>query len=1582
MNKKLLTLLLTILLIGGWQTAGANAPQEVAPQMPYKLFGTVTVDGSAAAAGTEIVATVGTGADANTVTTTVFGSNGSYALDMPADDPDTSADEGGVNGDAVALTLATGAPFNESATFTSGATERLDLTADSIDCLATADDGANVFESADGSAVQLAVDAAASGETVKIAGLCVGGLGDDHALLSLDKNLTVLGGFDGVDWTTAAPAQNQTILDANAEGRVVVANSGVSAIDGLTLRGGATTGTDGAGVLVGNNANVTIRNSLIEANTTDANGGGVASTGILTIEGSTIRGNSADNGGGVSIERGVIRNSTIRGNSAESGGGIIVTCCEDGATVTLESVTVSDNSAPIGANVLNEFVLEMTNTLIADGTGGAECRNDGTFVSNGYNMVSDSSCLRVGGFLAPNDYDDDPQLTPLADNGGATPTHALPADSPAVGAGGNCPETDQRGEARGAVCDIGAYQSLLADLVAESLQASATATCLGQSVTLDFAIANAGTTGSGAFAYALYENGAEIHSASIPDLASGDSLTDTLTYTPSVTGTRTLALRVDYGEAVGEINEDNNNKQVLLNVQGSIRPHGSMTIDNDAEWTIDSRVDLQIVADSADTCTSAPTEMRVYYDDVYDAWQPFASEITDYDLPYTFPYVETVYVQLRDADGNVSDLLSDSIGFEFSDPTSQINEPSGTVYAEQFLVKWEGADYQSGIASYNIEVRVNDGDWTSWLPATTDTQATYSAAFGNNYCFRSTATDNVGRTQPRSFWNPDHGTSCVTVSDPDAGTDLYGTDMTFLQVIQTPSNSVPLIVGKPTLVRVGVGLAEGGEAIEGVTGNLHVYRGGVELAGSPLSAENAPITAQLNPLRNRDDALLHFRLPSEWLTGTLQFAVEIDPDNTIAEDLELNNRFPLVGFQEATFVETMPLEVTIVPINTTFIDSFNFGIAPYVMTVSDEQIAKTMERVEQTFPTNEVIITVHEPLFYDGPDVIPQVFGIAHPNGIDVLESVRAIQEAELPNPAPNQLYYGIIADATEVLPGFAPLSGGIAYKPGHTGIGVVAPWTTTHEMGHNLDLWHIGCPGGAEPFEDYEFADGRIGYQGWDSTNNTIVPATHKAMMSYCGPTWMSVHTYMTVFEQLVIRPDAPLPRETGRAVAQDILFVSGEVSADGTTGSLTSAFALLQFSEPTSQDEIGRFRVAVIDANGNEVQTVSFGEPLIGRAASLPETFTFNYSFPDVSNASAVRLYYDGFLLDEIVAGIVPTVNITSDPPTTGDYTLTWTGDGDEYFVRYSADNGATWSVLSPPLSDTELFIDADYLKGSTDALLQVFGSRDLQSSSAVLGPFTIVDKAPTVTISNPAADGQIFTAGTTVQLKGDALDVEDGTVSDVTWSSDVDGALGTGDLLELTTLSTGVHIITLSATDSAGNTTTATVQLEIVPAGISVVQPIDGTGVYGFGRTDVSIEVVNTGDCLDSISVVRFDVDHPDATAGLQTGHYWRIAQSGCDAGDEYVINLTLPTDHTPTSSDAICGWNGVEWDCKRFSSDAANKTVTRNNIRDLSPDWVVGIDAVPTQIGGLTQALSSGSGFWVMLIALVGLFEATRFVVKRR
>ena len=77
-----------------------------------------------------------------------------------------------------------------------------------------------------------------------------------------------------------------------------------------------------------------------------------------------------------------------------------------------------------------------------------------SIVREGWNISDDDTCGAPFEIIIA-----DPQLGPLADNGGPTMTHALLAGSPAINAGTNCTiGVDQRYVARDAQCDLGAFE--------------------------------------------------------------------------------------------------------------------------------------------------------------------------------------------------------------------------------------------------------------------------------------------------------------------------------------------------------------------------------------------------------------------------------------------------------------------------------------------------------------------------------------------------------------------------------------------------------------------------------------------------------------------------------------------------------------------------------------------------------------------------------------------------------------------------------------------------------------------------------------------------------------------------------------------------------------------------------------------------------------------------------------------------------------------------------------------------------------------------------------------------------------------
>jgi len=118
---------------------------------------------------------------------------------------------------------------------------------------------------------------------------------------------------------------------------------------------------------------------------------------------------------------------------------------------------------------------------------------------------------------------------------------------------------------------------------------------------------------------------------------------------------------------------------------------------------------------------------------------------------------------------------------------------------------------------------------------------------------------------------------------------------------------------------------------------------------------------------------------------------------------------------------------------------------------------------------------------------------------------------------------------------------------------------------------------------------------------------------------------------------------------------------------------------------------------------------------------------------------------------------------------------------------------------------------------------------------------ENAPTVSIISPD-DGSTFSSGDMIIFEGEAEDPQDGILSgsDLVWTSDKDGQIGTGSSLDASGLSVNQHIITLTASDSHGNTGSDIITITVysssnddftlIPAGtFTMGSPTDEPGRY---------------------------------------------------------------------------------------------------------------------------------------------------------
>lgn len=216
--------------------------------------------------------------------------------------------------------------------------------------------------------------------------------------------------------------------------------------------------------------NLEIRNATFNENVAYRQGGAVwllihgngriVNTTFVDNRASEAGSNRIGQGGAVMINNGFIDivNTTFANNFATfQGGALFAGETNEGRVVTLRNSLFADNRLDPTHNnpASSEFQGYHTNRPQTNGGGNLQFprTKEPDFDNDINNFITEPTSTILFA---------DPLLEPLADNGGATLTRALPANSPAINAGvaTGCPATDQRGITRpqGAGCDIGAFE--------------------------------------------------------------------------------------------------------------------------------------------------------------------------------------------------------------------------------------------------------------------------------------------------------------------------------------------------------------------------------------------------------------------------------------------------------------------------------------------------------------------------------------------------------------------------------------------------------------------------------------------------------------------------------------------------------------------------------------------------------------------------------------------------------------------------------------------------------------------------------------------------------------------------------------------------------------------------------------------------------------------------------------------------------------------------------------------------------------------------------------------------------------------
>jgi hypothetical protein len=697
-----------------------------------------------------------------------------------------------------------------------------------------------------------------------------------------------------------------------------------------------------------------------------------------------------------------------------------------------------------------------------------------------------------------------------------------------------------------------------------------------------------------------------------------------------------------------------------------------------------------------------------------------------------------------------------------------------------------------------------------------------------------------------------------------------GVQLVVSQGVQTSTTFVPLIAATPTSFKrtiVRVYLAAGGVSrVTGVSGRLTASRPDGTLPGGPatipsLNTITVEGSAALASVRSSLTSSLNFELPREWLAaGQLHLQLDhltiegarstlpcIDCDNPGPQPLPGQ---PAPGPALVRFETAPPVRVWIVGV-------------PYLngtTQVTPRQLDFDMltSWLRRAYPTADVQVTQTSMAPLASP-----------PASCDAVNAVLGQWAAMLPAQDPRTRFYGLIPDDGRFVGGCSDIDGQYGSGPAGDVFPETSPWDLDgsyadayggHEIGHLYGREHPGfCAGQDRADAAYPYLNGAIGgylgssvvdVQGLDVGDGSLgLPMTlydwtvAHDVMSYCRFQWMSDYTYRGILRNLCRDDAANCPNPARLGVAALRVVPATQAVVPGFALSITGTIALATgkvtldpiwsrkglSATPASPGSV--YAIELRDARGRVLVRHPF-EPTRqsshgtgGARARIHEVVAFP------AGTTRIAIVRGGTTLASVrVTANAPTVRVLS--PNTGAgladrVTVRWLGsdkDGDRlwYTVLYRP-NAQQTIPIATGIRGTSLSVNLAGLPGGRSASFEVVASDGVRTGSDRSDrAFSVPLKAPRVSIVTPAK-GATLGEGEALALVGTAIDAQDGQVAaSIVWDSSLQGHLGTGPAITAT-LRPGSHTITLTATNRAGQSAAARVQVTVRPIPPTVVAQI---------------------------------------------------------------------------------------------------------------------------------------------------------------
>ena len=332
---------------------------------------------------------------------------------------------------------------------------------------------------------------------------------------------------------------------------------------------------------------------------------------------------------------------------------------------------------------------------------------------------------------------------------------------------------------------------------------------------------------------------------------------------------------------------------------------------------------------------------------------------------------------------------------------------------------------------------------------------------------------------------------------------LYqGVKATLMENGQPAQSSVPIVAGRDALMRVWLAL----------DGN---YNGGPVIARLHINGIPEPIevtgSAPGSPSDGVLGSTLNFQIPGASIAPGFAYRVEILQTQIESKGPNPAAHYPAEAFASTNTVNVgQTLKIVLVP--------FKYGAdgSNRLPDISEAMIQGYKDWFYAMYPVPELDLTVREPVQYN-QDVSPNGYGWQ-----ELLGYTSQIRQQD--GAAFDVYYYGIFSPAASLgqfcgggcVAGLGNLGGvGDAYIRAAIGLGFgddggATAWeTAVHEIGHTHGRQHSPCGGAQGTDPDYPYSNAATGVWGYNLLTQKLYEPTHKDVMGYCFPIWVSDFTY-----------------------------------------------------------------------------------------------------------------------------------------------------------------------------------------------------------------------------------------------------------------------------------------------------------------------------------------------------------------------------------------------------------------------------------------------------------------------------------------